>query len=207
MQHISFHYFLHACSAIAQRGNFIFDIAFASSCSDCISFPAELHQYGLTEEVLKKAFLQPCQDHETHAIVCWPLNEIPTVGFYRELYMHNFLRKWPPSRSVTKTAIGNFRIRIDPELRRKNASGRLDNIFQFIRKVAFSDKPHAELMWYGLHATIVNEHLQTEVSGCLTEIEELSAKIKEQEQELIVMKREVEIARAELDVTIIQTML
>lgn len=118
--------------------------------------------------------------------------------------MHNFLRKWPPSRSVTKTAIGNFRIRIDPELRRKNASGRLDNIFQFIRKVAFSDK---ELMWYSLHATIVNEHLQTEVSGCLTEIEELSAKIKEQEQELIVMKREVEIARAELDVTIIQTML
>lgn len=57
-----------------------------------------LLQYGLNEELLKKAFSQSVQDQE----LCWSLKEIPTVGFYREL--HNFLKKWPLSCSVTETA-------------------------------------------------------------------------------------------------------
>jgi len=67
-------------------------------------------QYGLTEEVLKEAFSQSAEDRES----CWSLNKIPTIGFYREL--HHLLKKWPPSCSATKTAIGKFYIQIDPEL-------------------------------------------------------------------------------------------
>ena len=54
-------------------------------------------------------------------------------------------------------------------------------------------------MSYGTHATI--QLLQNEVRGCSTEIQELSAKVMEQEQELSAMKREVGIAREELDHT------
>jgi len=154
----------------------------------------ELLQYGLTEEVLKEAFSQSAEDQES----CWSLNKIPTIGFYREL--HNFLKKWPSSHSATKTAIGKFYIQIDPELRIKSTTScRPDNIFQFIEKVAFSSKPHSMLMSYGTHATI--QLLQNEVRGCSTEIQELSAKVMEQEQELSAIKREVGIAREELDHT------
>ena len=163
-------------------------------CSGCVDFPAELQQYGLTEEVLKEAFSQSVEDQE----LCWSLTKIPTVGFYREL--HNFLKKWPSSRSATKTAIGKFYIQIVPELCIKSTTScRPDNIFQFIEKVAFSSKPHSTLMSYGTHATI--QLLQNEVRGCSTEIQELSAKVMEQEQELSAMKREVGIAREELDHT------
>ena len=59
-------------------------------------------------------------------------------------------------------------------------SGRPDNIFQFIEKVAFSDKPHSVPMSYGLHATIT--HLRKEVSGCSAQIQELSAKALEEQK-------------------------
>ena len=67
--------------------------------------------------------------------VCWGIvlviRKIPTVGFYREL--HNFLKKWPSSRSATKTAIGKLYIQIDPELCIKSTTScRPDNIFQFL---------------------------------------------------------------------------
>jgi len=54
-------------------------------------------------------------------------------------------------------------------------------------------------MSYSMHATI--QLLQNEVGGCSTEIQELSAKVMEQEQELSAMKREVGIAREEHDHT------
>ena len=162
--------------------------------SGCVDFPDQLLHYGLNEELLKRAFSQSIRDQE----LCWSLKETPTVGFYREL--HNFLKKWPLSRSVTKTAIGKFYARIDPELHTKSTtSGRLDNLFQFIEKVVISSKPHSTPMQYGLHATI--QHLRSEVSECSAEIQELSAKVVEQEQELSAMKRKVEKAREELSDT------
>lgn len=141
---------------------------------------------------MKEAFLQSSQNR-----ICWSLSQIPTVGFYREL--HNYFRKWPPSRSVTKTAVGKFYISIDPELQRKSISSRPDNIFQFIQKIASSDKSHTAPMSYGLHATV--DHLQTELSECSDEIQGLSAEVKKRDQELSAMKREVEIAKTELSDT------
>jgi len=152
----------------------------------------ELLQYGLTEEVLKEAFSQSAEDQES----CWSLNKIPTIGFYREL--HNFLKKWPPSCSTTKTAIGKFYIQIDPELHRKLASDSQHPvcIYQFIEKAASSNASHSTLMSYGLPATI--QHLEVEISGCSTQIRELSAKVKERDDELSMMRREVKLLLAEL---------
>lgn len=133
------------------------------------------------------------QSLETN-FVCWSLNEIPTVGFYREL--HRFLKKWPISRSATKTAIGNFYISIDPELQKKSTFSRPDNIYRFIEKVADSDKPDATRMCYNLHATI--QRLQTEIIGCSAEIQGLSATVQNQKQELCSVRKEVDIAKAEL---------
>ena len=60
--------------------------------------------FGVTETLLQRAFLQ-CIEKQRD--LCWTLNDKPvTIGFYREL--HKYLRKWPPSRSATKTTVGRF---------------------------------------------------------------------------------------------------
>lgn len=92
-----------------------------------ICFPTELLKYGLTEEVLKEAFSQSPDN------ACWSLHEIPTVGFYKELY--NFLRKWPHTHSMTKTRMGQFFMDIDPGLRQMTMSRRPGNILRFIQNV------------------------------------------------------------------------
>ena len=51
-------------------------------------------------------------------------------------------------------------------------------------------------MSYGLPATI--QHLEVEISGCSTQIRELSAKVKERDDELSMMRREVKLLLAEL---------
>ena len=50
-----------------------------------------LQQHGLTEEALKKAFLQSIHSLD----LCWSLKEIPAVGS----------SIWPPSSSVTKLIV------------------------------------------------------------------------------------------------------
>ena len=152
-----------------------------------LEFPCELGKYGLTEQLLEEAFANQCDFTE-----CWSLSEIPTVGFYREL--HCFLKKWPPTLSVTKTTIGRFYMSIDAELKRKGS--RPDNVYQFIEKVATSKKLSSTVMSYGLHATI--QHLQKEAKGCSEQAQKLSAKLNEQENELSAMKTEIEVADREL---------
>ena len=158
--------------------------------SGSVHFPSGLQQYGLTEELLKKAFTQ-----SMHGLnLCWSLKEIPTVGFYREL--HNYLKKWSEASLATRTTIGNFYIGIGPELQKISSSSRPDNIYKFIERVALSKKPHSSHMLYGVHTTV--KHLQKEINGCSTQIKELSAKLSEREDELSRMKSEIEMAREEV---------
>ena len=63
---------------------------------DPVTFPAQLACYGLTFKVLDDAIEN----------MTWSLCGIPNVEFYRKL--HNFLKKWSKSRSLTKTCIGRF---------------------------------------------------------------------------------------------------
>ena len=152
-----------------------------------------LLQYGLNEELLKKAFSQSVQGQK----LCWSLKEIPTVGFYREL--HNLLKKWPLSQSVTKTAIGKFYTCIDPELRRINTGDceQPVNIYYFVEKTVLSNESSSMLMSY---PTAI-QHLEMEVSGCITQIQELSVKVRQQDEELSMMRREVELLLTELGQT------
>ena len=115
-----------------------------------------LLQYGLNEELLKKAFSQSVPDQE----LCWSLKEIPTVGFYREL--NNFLKKWPLSCSVTETAIGKFYICIDPELHRISAADceQPVSIYHLIEKAVSSNESSSMLMSY---PTAIH-HLEMEVT-------------------------------------------
>ena len=120
-----------------------------------------------------------------------------TVGFYREL--HNFLRKWPVSHSITKVAIGRFYICIDPQLYQKSMCGRPDNVYQFIERVVLSDKPFSAPMLYGHDTTV--KRLHKEVHMYSDEVMELSSKVMAQQEELTEMQQEVEIAKAEVSDT------
>ena len=55
---------------------------------------------------------------------------------------------------------------------------------------------YSTVMSYGLPAKIQN--LQEEVSGCSAQIQELSAKVREHDEELSEMKREMELLLSEL---------
>ena len=160
-------------------------------------FPPKLEEYGMTEDILTMALMQCSKACELPVDVRWSLKEIPTVGFYREL--HNFLRKWPQSCCLTKITIGKFYICIDPELRQKSMCSRPDNVYQFIERIAVSNKPSSAAMIYNKYAAL--KHLQSKVDAYSTEIQELSSKVMAQEKELTEMKREVEIARAEISNT------
>ena len=164
------------------------------SLADVVKFPTELKQYGLNEVILQELFLKSVSGLDLQ----WALKEVPTIAFYREL--HNFLKNCPVSNGETKTTIGKFYIAIDPNLYRKSlSSGRPDNIYQFIEKVAVSRKPDSAIMSYGLQNTI--QHLSSEVSTCSSHIKELSEKLSERDVEISAMRKEIEIAREELDST------
>ena len=100
------------------------------------------------------------------------------------------------SRSATKTVIGKFYVSIDPELQTKSICTCPDSVYQFIERVASSKKPCSTPMSYGLRVTI--QHLQDEIKGCSTEVQELTTKVCEQEEELSAMQKEVEMASQEL---------
>ena len=129
----------------------------------------------------------------------WSLNGTVTVtvGFYRDL--HTFLRKWPPTRSATKTSIGKFYLSIDPELRLKTSCGRPDNIYLFIQKVANSNKPNSAPMTYGLSVTVTR--LCCVIKGYMEDVQEMTMKASEREEELIAMRKEVEQVKTDLSQT------
>ena len=151
-----------------------------------------MERYGLTEKKLEEAFLS--SENLGHT---WSLSEVPIVGFYRQL--HQYLKRWPPSHSAAKSTIEKFYISIDPELQTKSICTRPDNVYQCIDRVASSKKPYSTPMSYGLRVTI--QHLQDEVKGCYIEVQELTTKVCEQEEELSAMQKEVEMASQELSET------
>ena len=127
--------------------------------------------------ILRESFLRSASGLDLQ----WGLEEIPTLGFYREL--HNFLKRCPVSNGETKSTIGKFYIAIDPNLHKKSlSSGRPDNIYQFIEKTANSRKPDSTVMTYGLQNTI--QHLSNEVSSCSSHLKELSEKLNERDLEI-----------------------
>ena len=156
----------------------------------CAVFPEELQQCGLTEDVLQRAFFQVC---EGNSDLCWRVQRPVSVGFYREL--NNYLRKWPPSKSATKTAVGKFFLSIDSNFQSR-ISSRPDNVYAYVQRIAMSDKPHSEPMSYGIEKTV--EKLQSVVSEYKTDLQEMSETVLKQQKELQEMRIEIKKAKAEL---------
>ena len=151
-----------------------------------------IREIWIDRKKLEEAFLS--MESRSHA---WSLSEVPIVGFYGQL--HHYLKRWPPSRSATKSTIGKFYISIHPELQTKSICTCPDNVYQFIDRVASSKKPCSTLISYGLCVTI--QYLRDEVKGCSTEVQELTTKVFEQEEELSAMRKDVEMASQDLSET------
>ena len=84
--------------------------------------------------------------------------------------------------------IGKFYICIDPELRRISTTDceQPVSIYHLIEKAVSSNESSSMLM---LYPTAI-QHLEMEVSGCITQIQELSVKVRQQDEELSMMRRE-----------------
>ena len=108
-----------------------------------ITSPSELQQYGVSQSLLQRAFLQ-CTKEQTD--LCWTLDKPVTIGFYREL--HKYLQKWPTSHLATKTTVGKFYLLDDANFRSR-LSCCPDNIYMFVQRIAASSKLDSEPMSYG----------------------------------------------------------
>ena len=152
-------------------------------------FPKEVQNYGVTESLLQRAFLQCIEGRED---LCWTLSRPVTTGFYRDL--HHYLR--PTSRSASKTTVGRFYLLIDVNFQSRTMLSRPDNIYMFVQRVANSSKSCTEHMYYGIDKKV--KHLKSVVSGYQADLEEMSQKVSEQQKALEELKMEMEIARTEV---------
>ena len=80
-----------------------------------ITFPLELNEYGLDEELLTAVFDQILSGTEP---LLWYLKGVPCVAFYQKL--DTFLKKWSVTSKLTKATIGKFYMSIDKNLSSKD---------------------------------------------------------------------------------------
>ncbi len=86
-----------------------------------------------------------------------PVRGVGVIGFYRAL--HNYLRKWPTSRSATKSAVGNFYTR---NFRRDLEAVQI----MLYKKLRLPVSQTQDIMDYGIDVkvqhlrSVVNEYLQ-----------------------------------------------
>lgn len=154
-------------------------------------FPTNVQKCGVSEDTLQKAFLQCLEGRQD---LCWTLTIPVTVGFYRDL--HHYLHQWPPSRSATKTTVGRFYLLIDVNFQSRKMSSRPDNVFMFVQRIAESCRLNSEPMYYGIDNTV--EQLKCQVSTYQEDLEVMTQKVSKQQEALDEMKKQVEIASAEL---------
>lgn len=154
------------------------------SDADDAPFPVQLINAGLNEEILEASLTLQGD---------WCVNNIPTVGFYRCL--HEFLVKWPKSRSMTKTAVGKFYMRIDHNLKQKGS--RPDNIYRFVERVILSDEPDSSFMSYGIGYQQIH-HLRRELKEHTHLLQSLETKLTVTDTELDIVKRKLDSAEEEL---------
>ena len=116
----------------------------------------------------------------------WSLHGVPNVEFYRKL--HHFLKVWDVTRSLTKTAIGKFYLAIDNRLRERRSTPY--NTYRFIEQIVSSNIPDSTLMVYGFEKQL--GHMQGEIQDCRKLIEDLNIKVKEQQDEMDLLKHDLQ---------------
>ena len=115
----------------------------------------------------------------------WSLHGVPNVEFYRKL--HHFLKVWDVTRSSTKTAIGKFYLAIDDHLRERRSTPY--DTYRFIEQIVSSNIPDSAVMVYGFEKQL--GHMQGEIQDCRKLIEDLNIKVKEQQDEMELLKHEI----------------
>ena len=155
--------------------------------SEEVTFPKDLSDYGLTEELLSTTFKQ-VQSGRARSL-SWYLKVTPTVGFYRHL--HPYLKKWPLSRATTKVAIGKYYTAIDANLQTKGSHPY--NTYRFIERVAMSDRPQCAKMSYGFE--------DMELKALQAEVKESSEQIQKLTTDVNAIRKELDIAKDELSCT------
>ena len=134
-----------------------------SSIAFDLSFPEELTTYGLSEAMLNKVFTE-VENYKRPLSWC-----VKGISFYQVL--HQFLKRWPRSKSSTKSSIGRFYMAIDKNLQAKGC--RPDNTYLFIEKVALSSQSsQSSLMCYG-NEKLEEKMLQCQVKECCENIEQM----------------------------------
>ncbi len=148
-----------------------------------VTFPAELMYYGLTLELLDDAIMAESE---------WTLRGIPNIEFYRKL--HNFLKKWSKTRSLTKTCIGNFYLSIDVHLQERGSTPY--NTYRFIDQLQSSNIPDTSLMSYGSDKKL--SYVQAEIHGCHEQYQDLSGEVQKQQAEIHTLNGEVQKQQGEI---------
>ena len=101
------------------------------------------------------------------------VRRLRTFSFLARFYqvLHQFLKRWPRSKSSTKSSIGRFYMAIDKNLQAKGC--RPDNTYLFIEKVALSSQSsQSSLMCYG-NEKLEGKMLQGQVKECCENIEQM----------------------------------
>ena len=154
--------------------------------SEEVTFPKDLSDYGLTEELLSTIFKQ-VQSGRARSLT-WYLKGTPIVGFYRHL--HPYFKKWPLSRT-TKVAIGKYYTAIDANLQTKGSHPY--NTYRSIERVAMSDRPQCAKMSY--------EFEDMELKMLQAEVKESSEHIRKLTTDVNAIRKELDNAKDELSCT------
>ena len=166
------------------KKNYYSQIYFANIDDQPIKFPEQLHKYGLNEKLLLEVYGQVLDKRGT---ISWSLQGIPNVEFYQLL--HPFLKKWPLTKSISRTMIGKLYMAIDPNLQKNNS--RPDNVYRFIerRTTLGPTCPSTTQMIYGTH----NIHK--------SELKSLHVKGDEQDDQMYQLTLDLNSMKQELDKT------
>ena len=153
-----------------------------------ITFPLELNEYGLDEELLTAVFDQILSGTEP---LLWYLKGVPCVAFYQKL--HTFLKKWSVTSKLTKATIGKFSMLIDKNLSSKG--WRVDYVYRFINKLCKRGKPD-ELMSYGMDRQVIETRAaQRDLEECTDHAENLTLKVSDLKKQLAVSKKKLHSAQ------------
>ena len=139
-----------------------------------------LRDYGLDEEILTSSFNDFCNGKEK---LVWSLEGVvPTYKFYHIL--HQYLKKWPVTRSATKRNVGRFYLAIDHRLRYEGV--RPDKIYRFIENIS-KNTEDVPVMYQ-----------KDKLISCSSTLEKSAAEMKDIESELAALKEELIDSRKQL---------
>ena len=152
-----------------------------------VLFPAELLAYGFNEEVLDQVFSEV---QSSQSATSWSLRGIPDHGFYQDL--QSFMKIWPRSRMAAKTAIGEFYLAIDRNLRIRHSS---TNAYQFIDRIVSLSRPRTMLMKYGVEDI---ETIKMEVKKYVEDRQKLWDEFEKMKRERDKAKKELHSTQVEI---------